>query len=94
MDKFVQDAFNMAKRSAFDDEFRAYDDYIVNRNKQIVNAVFVKLLMEQKDPEKMAETIVKSGHTEDFSAFVGSLMQVCFHVGYDAGQKSMLEDGK
>lgn len=91
MDKFVQDAFDMAKRSAFDDEFSAYEDKIVNGQKQIMDAVLVKLLMERKDPEKMAETIVKSGMTETFSAFVGSLMQVCFHVGYKTGRESMLE---
>lgn len=91
MDKFVRDAFDMAKRSAFDDEFSAYEEKIVNNGAgPIMNAVFVKLLCEGKDMEKMSETIVKSGHTEVFSAFVGSLMQVVFHVGYEAGRESML----
>ena len=91
MDKFVRDAVKMAKKSASDDEFRAYEEKIVNNGAgPIMNAVFVKLLIEGKNMEKMSETIVKSGHTEDFSALIRSLMQVVFHVGYEAGRESML----
>ena len=55
MDKFVRDAFEMAKKSASDDEFRAYEEKIVNNGAgPIMNAVFVKLLLEGKDMEKMS----------------------------------------
>lgn len=91
MDKFAQDAFDMAERSAFEDEFSAFKAKILNGKKPIMDAVYLKLLMKQKDPEKMAETILKSDIAETFSHFVALLMQVCFHVGYKAGRESMLE---
>lgn len=94
MDKFAQDAFKEVMEMNRGKEFNAYRENIVENKKPIMDAVFMKLVLEGKDPEGMAGTILRSEKGEDFASFVATIMQICFHYGFIAGQKSMLEDGK
>ena len=91
MDKFAQDAFMKVMEMDRDTEFNAYRENVVENKKPIIEAVFVKLVREGKDPEGMAGKILRSGMGEDFAAFVATMMQICFHYGFMAGRKSMLE---
>lgn len=94
MDKLAEDAFKKAMEMDRGTEFNAYRENVVENKKLIMDAVFMKLVLEGKDPEGMAGKILRSGIGEDFAAFVATMMQICFHYGFMAGQKSMLEDGK
>lgn len=91
MDKFVQDAFKKVMEMDRDTEFNAYRKNIVENKEPIMQAVFMKLVQEGKDPEGMAGTILRSEKGEDFANFVATMMQVCFHYGFIAGRESTLE---
>lgn len=92
MKDFTEKAFEEAIRTASDEEFDAFKKNIVGNENRIVDTVRIKLMLEGKGDEsnKMAEQIVKAGLAETFAAFVGSLMQICFSVGYGAGRESMM----
>lgn len=94
MDKFAQDAFKKAMEMDRDTEFNTYRENVVENKKPIMDAVFVKLVLEGKDPEGMVGKIFQSGMGEDFAAFVATMMQIFFHYGFMAGRESMLEDEK
>ena len=94
MDKFTHDAFEMAMKGSFDKEKISFKENIIDQNDHILRTVTLKLILEGKDPERMAESIETSEEMDTFASFVGSIMEVCFHIGYQSGRESMLEEAK
>ena len=91
MDKFAQDAFKKAEQQRLDAEATAWCETPKGTKKDIITA---SLLVSFPDIVKLLESAMKNGLEDALHKYEEHLLMGGFSLGYKAGQKSMLEDGK
>lgn len=91
MDKFTQDAFNQAEKQRLEGEATAWSETATSAKSAVIAA---SLLVCFPDIVKLIEYAQKNGHVDVLHKYEEHLIMGGFSVGYEAGQKSMLEDGK
>lgn len=91
---FAQEAFNKAADKLSKEEHAAYTKLVAEDSDHILDTVAVKLrIMENKNIETLAAAVVLSGNKDTFIAFTGTLMQLCFHIGWKAGLENAVKMG-
>ena len=91
MDKFAQDAFKKAEQQRLDAEATAWSETGKGTKAAVLAAA---LMVCFPDIVKLIEYAMKNGLTDTLHKYEEHLIMGGFSVGYKAGQKSMLEDGK
>ena len=91
MDKFAQDAFKKAEQQRLEGEATAWSETTKSTKAAVITA---SLLVCFPDIAKLLEYAMKNGLEDVLHKYEEHLIMGGFSVGYKAGQKSMLEDGK
>lgn len=91
MDKFAQDAFKKAEQQRLEGEATAWSETTKSTKAAVITA---SLLVCFPDIVKLLEYAMKNGLEDVLHKYEEHLIMGGFSVGYKAGQKSMLEDGK
>ena len=90
MDKVAQDAFKKAEQQRLEGEATAWSE-TTKETKAVITA---SLLVCFPDIVKILKYAIKNGLEDVLHKYEEHLLMGGFSVGYKAGQKSMLEDGK
>lgn len=91
MDKFAQDAFEKAEQQRLDAEATAWCETTKGAKVAVITA---SLAVCFPDIIKILEYAMKNGLIDALHKYEEHLIMGGFSLGYKAGQKSMLEDGK
>lgn len=86
--KVFQDILEKMK----DEEYAAFQKEVVRRSDNIMDAAMLQV--EKKygvNIERLAAAVVLTGNKDGFIALTGTLMQLCFHIGYKAGLENAFE---
>lgn len=91
MDKFAQDAFKKAEQQRLDAEATAWSETAPGTKAAVLAA---SIMVCFPDIAKLIEYAMKNDLEDVLHKFEDHMIMGGFSVGYKAGQKSMLEDGK
>lgn len=91
--KAFQDAINAtlnsSKSKTSEEEFKDYHENVASNTDAIMDAARMKVeFADGIDIEQLAKVIVITGQQDAFVALTGTLMMICFHIGWKAGRGS------
>ena len=98
--EFAQKAFqdavvasvNEHKDKLSQEETEAFYKEIASRSDAIMDASKMKVELSDKvDVDQLAKVVVLTGQREAFVALTGTLMMICFHIGWKAGMEHKTE---
>ena len=97
--KAFQDAINAtlnsSKSKTSEEEFKDYQENVASNSSAIMDAARMKVeLIDGVDINQLAKMIVLTGQQDAFVALAGTLMMICFHIGWKAGKGESEEAGK
>ena len=101
--EFAQKAFQDAVRASVNEhkdklsqeETEAFYKEIASRSDAIMDASKMKVELSDKvDVDQLAKVVVLTGCKDAFVALTGTLMMICFHIGWKAGKGESEEAGK
>ena len=96
MKDFADKTFRDIMEKMENEEYDTFQKEIVNRSDRIMDVS--KIQAEKKDGvnvDRLSAVVVLSGNMPAFVALTGTLMQLCFHIGYKAGiENVMAKEGK
>lgn len=87
--KAFEDAINATiysgKAKPTDEETDAFQEKVANDSDHIMDAAKLKAeLIDHVDVDQLAKVVVLTGCKDAFVALTGTLMMICFHVGWKA----------
>lgn len=95
--EFTQKAFQDAVRASVNEhndklsqeETEAFYKEIASRSDAIMDASMMKVELSDKvDVDQLAKVVCLTGCKDAFIALTGTLMMICFHIGWKAGRES------
>lgn len=91
--KAFQDAINAtlnsSKSKTSEEEFKDFQENVASNSDAIMDAARMKVeFADRIDIDQLAKVIVITGQQDAFIALTGTLMMICFHIGWKAGRES------
>ena len=86
MDDFAKRAFMEAEAASADDEFKAYNERIIEHSDIVMTSVCLSVGIDKASD--MLEAVQKAGLEETLLKYTSELAILAFHLGYKEGRLS------
>ena len=86
MDDFAKRAFRDAEAASADDEFKAYNERIIEHSDIVMTSVCLSVGIDKASD--MLEAVQKAGLEETLLKYTSELAVLAFHLGYKEGRMS------